>query len=506
MTTTIATTFSPTPAIAPAQHDVSIECAAAMVGENTAPAEQTGGEHPLAKFGPNDLHWMVQSFASFAPVQGSEAHGVLAQYTPQGNPQGTHGGPGTATPLYDRKTPAGTHTPQLKAPPPTVPSKPIDVQQMEALNKTVQNFNVKSGPVGVSAKELGDAQRHIQAATDALKAGDYKKAEQELSQLGFPLPAPGSGQSLRREAMVTATLLGITGPIKWGKGGSQELNDVNGFAANAMMMKRMATVPGGVANPPTEAQATQYMRDLGHPAKGTAPTAREIMQAASDITNGTIVHYSSAGKTDPVYGENPKPHAFYKDRAGQIREFDSKADAHRAAKAGKPQIDASRAITQMHTFSPDQWKDITSQGTRAGRYVGDCESKAFLQTRLLTEAGFTSVGTVDVQRAGGHPGHMFGVLKAPDGTVWVTSNQDFKQVAPADPKKGVTQADLDVTLRSMTAGVYGVKPDSRGVFDLHDFKFTAAATANLKSGSVPTDSIRRSSEMNMLGRSETLIP
>jgi len=501
MTTTIAPTFSPTPGIAPSQHDDSIEGAAAVAGENSAPAEQTGGEHPLAKFSPSDLHRMVQSFASFAPIQGSEAHGLLAQYTPQGAP----GGPGTPTPLYGGKKPGGTQAPQLKAPPPSVPGKPIDVQQMEALNKTVQNFNVKSGPVGVSAKELSDAQRHFQAATDALKAGDYKKAEQELSQLGFPLPAPGNGQSLKKEAKITATLLGITGPIAWGKGGSQALNDVNGFAANATMINRMATAAGGVSNPPTEAQATRYMRDLAHPAKGTAPTAREIMQAASDITNGTIVHYSSAGQSDPVYGENPKPRAFYKDPSGRIHDFDSKDAAHKAATAGNPAIEASRKVYEMHTRSPDQWSDITSQGARAGRYVGDCESKAYLQTRLLTEAGFTSVGIVDVQRAGGHPGHMFGVFKAPDGTVWVTSNQDFKQVTASDPKKGVTQADLDTTLRTMTAGVYGVKP-SKGGFDLHDFKFTAAATANLKSGSVATDSIRRSSEMNMLGRSEPLIP
>ena len=60
------------------------------------------------------------------------------------------------------------------------------------------------------------------------------------------------------------------------------------------------------------------------------------------------------------------------------------------------------------------------------------------------------MGTVHVKRAGGHPGHMFGVFKAPDGTVWVTSNQDFKQVTAGDPKKGVTQADLDATLRTIS--------------------------------------------------------
>jgi hypothetical protein len=408
--------------------------------------------------------------------------------------------------LYGGQKPGGAQAPQLKAPPPTVPGKPIDVQQMEALNKTVQKFNVTGGPAGVSAKDLSDAQRHFQAATDALKAGDYKKAEQELRQLGFPLPAPGSGQPLNRAAMISATLLGITGNIAWGARGDQGLNDVNGFAANAIMINRMAAAPGGVSNPPTEAQATKYMRDLAHPTKGQPATTQQIMQGASDITNGTIVHYSSAGGTDPVYGENPKPHAFYKDPKGHLHEFDSKADAHNAARAGKPPIESSRKVVEMHARSPDQWSDITSQGTRAGRYIGDCESKLYLQTRLLTEAGFTSLGSVDVQRAGGHPGHMFGVFKAPDGTIWVTSNQEFKQVNASDPKKGVTQADLDTTLRTMTAGVYHVPPNSTGGFDLRDFKFSAAATANLKSANPAIDSIRRSSEMHMMGRSETLIP
>ena len=73
---------------------------------------------------------------------------------------------------------------------------------------------------------------------------------------------------------------------------------------------------------------------------------------------------------------------------------------------------------------------MTSQGApRAGRYIGDCESKVYMQTRLLTAAGFKSVGSVDVQHGGGI-GHMLGVFKAPDGTTWVTSNEDFRQANP----------------------------------------------------------------------------
>ena len=186
---------------------------------------------------------------------------------------------------------------------------------------------------------------------------------------------------------------------------------MNGFAANAKMINRLASAPGGVSNPPTEAQVTQYMRDLANPPKGKPqPTAQQVMQAASDITGGMIMHYSSAGRQDPVYNANPSPHAFYKDRAGKVHEFGSVADAQKAATAAR----ASRSpdapaggITQLNARSPDQWSDVTSQGTpRAGRYIGDCESKVYMQTRLLTSAGFKSLGSIDVQHGGRHRPHV----------------------------------------------------------------------------------------------------
>ncbi len=226
------------------------------------------------------------------------------------------------------------------------------------------------------------------------------------------------------------------------------------------------------------------------------------MQAASDITGGMIMHYSSAGRTDPVYNANPTPHAFYKDRSGQIHEFPSVVDAQKAAKAARahksPDAPAGR-ITQLNARSPDQWSDVSSQGApRAGRYVGDCESKVYMQTRLLTAAGFTSLGSVDMQHGGGI-GHMFGVFKAPEGTTWVTSNEEFRQVSPSNAKAGVTQADLDATLRTMTGQLYHTQ-------NLSGFKFSAAATANLPTtGNPPVDSIRHSTELGMMGRSEVLI-
>ena len=169
---------------------------------------------------------------------------------------------------------AGSTTAQQTAAP-AKPGKPIDVAQMEALNRRVQSFNVARSPV--DHQQLKDAQQHFQDATDALKAGDYKKAEAELSTLGFPLSAPG-GQ-LGNAAQTSAILLGARRcmPTKaaagrrtldWGARGNQALNDMNGFAANAKMINRLASAPGGVSNPPTETQVTQYMRDLTNPPKG----------------------------------------------------------------------------------------------------------------------------------------------------------------------------------------------------------------------------------------------
>jgi hypothetical protein len=412
-------------------------------------------------------------------------------------------------PLYQSQGAGNTTAQQLAAP--AKPGKPIDVAQMEALNHRVQSFNVARSPV--DHQQLQDAQKHFQDATDALKAGDYKKAEAELRTLGFPLPAAG-GQ-LSSAAATSAILLGTPvhaqkgggwqmDPVHWGARGNQALNDMNGFAANAIMINRLASAPGGVSNPPTEAQVTQYMRDLTQSSSGKPkPTANQVMQAASDITGGMIMHYSSAGRQDPVYNADPGPHAFYKDRAGKIHEFSSLADAQKAAKDARahksPDAPTGR-INQMIARSPDQWSDVTSQGApRAGRYIGDCESKVYMQTRLLTAAGFTSLGSVDVQHQGG-TGHMLGVFKAPDGTVWVTSNEDFRQVSPSNAKVGVTQADLDATLQKMTGEIYHTK-------NLSGFRFSSAATANLPTtGDPAVDSIRRSTELGMMRKTEVLIP
>jgi hypothetical protein len=509
MTTTIGPGSTPMPAAAPAQpNDGAADASANAQGETHA-AEHTSTEHPLAKFAPGELHRFVQAFAPAGAHTGAEAPTLLApfQAPPQPGPLGPHAGPGI--PLYDTQRP-GAPAPQLAAP--LKPAPPMELGQLETLNTAAQRYNISKAPKDEDLqRDLGTAKLHLKAATEALRAGDYQKAAGHMRALGLPLPLKHSGEQMSEASAVTAILLGA--PVKegkkngWslelGKKGFQPLNDLNGFAANAIMINRLSVLPGGVSNPPSEAQATQYMRDFANPAKGPKPTPQQIMQAASEITNGMIIHYSSAGQANPAFGANPNPHVVYKGTDGKTHEFNSVADAQKAIKANNPPLGQGETIHALNARSPDTWSDIASPGSRAGRHVGDCESKVFVQTRLLTAAGFTSLGSVNVEH--GDSGHMFGVLKARDGTIWITSNEEFKQVMPAKADNGVvTQEHLDYTLRNMTAEVYGVQPNYKGEFD--GIKIGAAATAKLKGADPAIDSIRRSTEMTMMGKTEALIP
>lgn len=509
MTATIGPACAPAPGIAPAQPNDSTADTASAPSEG-AGADSVSGEHPLAKLAIGDLHRFVQAFA---PPGAGHTPTLLAPFhaPPQG---GTPTLPGAGIPLYDTQQPGG---PGQQLPAPVKPAPPMDTAQLDALNRKVQQYDIGKAPKDEDLRHaMKSAKSHMQDATDALKAGDYKKAEFHLRHLGLPLPRANSGERLTYEGAATAILLGApahsgkkTGwnldHVEWGKNGFQPLIDINGFAANAIMINRLSSLPGGVSNPPTEAQVKQYMRDFANPPKGTPrPTPEQVMRAASDITNGMIIHYSSAGKPNPTYGDNPNPRAAYKGADGKVYDFKSKADAEAAAKAGNPQIGAKEPIETLHARSPDAWSDVASPGHHAGRHVGDCESKVFVQTRALVAAGFTSLGSVDVQH-GPNSGHMFGVFKAPDGTIWVTSNEEFRQVKPAMADNGVvTQEHLEYTLRNLTAEVYKVEVDSRG--KLEGFTFAYAATANQKGPDAAIDTIRRSSELNMMGRSEPLMP
>jgi len=501
-----ASTIASGAALAEASPSINAAIPTTDQPEDAELARHSGNALPTAGFALHELHPTVRELVF-------PAHGdfLLAQNTQQVDDRHSN----ASSFLYGgQQLPNAGPSQSVVASPPAVPGVPVNLDRIVAMNKDVQNlrFNPK-GPL--SEADLRTTQHSFQAATDALKKGDYKTAQHELQQLGFPLPPLSSRQAPSDQAYVTAYVLGAPAhrdgtswsvKLQYGAHGNQAVNDLNGFTANARMINRMSSTPGGVSNPPTEAQVMKYMRDFAHPAQGPRPAAQQIMQAAGEITDGSIMHYSSAGARDPKYGLNPKERSFYSDRNGVRHEFDSLADARKAAHDGNPQIARGGRITTMTTRSHDEWSDISSQGTRAGRSIGDCESKLYLQTRLITEAGMTSIGSVDARPPNGGIGHVFGVFQGKDGSTWVTSNEEFRQVQGSGLKGAITQEDLDSTLRDMTADVYKILPNRAGVRDTSNFHFSSAATVNQLGPNAPTDTIRRATEMGMMRRSDTLIP
>lgn len=468
---------------------------------NMATGPTGSGDGAAAKaeaslFARHDLHPAVQAFVRPSTGETGEAPG--GRIGPGQDPWA--GRPDVAAPLYQRQqVPVGQTPPVAKAPVRLPP--PADMATMDRLSTTIRTFKPGNSPFPDA--ELIDAQRGIARATRALHDGDYKTAAAEFEKLGFPLP---DGQVPSHTASLVAHMLGsptnrangtITVEMNTGPHGSQPLNDLNGYAANARMMSRFAEVPG-VTNPPSEAQVMAFMKAapavlafLKHPDR-----TAEIMKLASEITEGMIAHYSETpGGTDPTYGANPNPRFVARDADGTVHDYASQADA---ARDGHPRA------TAMVSHSPDEWSDIASIRGYGGRLVGDCESKLYLQTRLLTAAGFTSLGSVDVQPPSG-TGHMLGVFKAPDGSVWVTSNQDFTRVHGTGPGGSVTQIDVEGALRDVTADVYDIKPNARGQRDTSRFVISVAATSNQSGPNAATDTLRRATELNRMGRSEAIV-
>ena len=71
-------------------------------------------------------------------------------------------------------------------------------------------------------------------------------------------------------------------------------------------------------------------------------------------------------------------------------------------------------------------------------------------------------------------------------------------------RKDVTQADIDATVREFTGEVYHIQPNYKGEIDVSAFDFNAASTAKLSGPNAAVDSIRRSTELGVLRRTETL--
>lgn len=344
--------------------------------------------------------------------------------------------------------------------------------RLTALRTTADGTNGNTRYVSAARQaEIRDALRRAEQAS---QRGDYAAAAAAYRELGFPVN-PG-GQSDPR-SWETAFVLGAVSahdvprgngawrgdPMRTGSGGNQALNDLNSFANNAMMMDAMTRANiGAVSNPPTQAQARAFMQHVGRTGDANA-----VMQAASMMTAGMINHYSSAGARNPSYG--PRLYTF--NAHGRHFELPTEAAARRAQQ--QQGVHGRLRIVD----APGDWNNAMSLPQRAGRRIGDCENKEYMMHQMTAAAGFTSLGSVNVQH-GGATGHMLGVVQAPGGRTFITSNEQAYEVRGTGPNGAVTNADVQNTAQQAVRELYHPRNGSLRGFSINYAREPAGSTSD----------------------------
>lgn len=366
--------------------------------------------------------------------------------------------------------PARAAQPAQPAQPPPPPGPPADMQRLTQLRTTADGTN--GNPRYVSAARQAEIRATLRNAEQASQRGDYAAAAAAYRDLGFPVTLGGAQDPRTWE---TAYVLGAVGArdvphghgawrgdaLRLGARGNQTLNDLNSFAHNAVMMDAMTRANiGAVSNPPTQAQARAFMAHVARTGNSTA-----VMQAASMMTAGMINHYSSAGARNPSYG--PRLYTF--NAHGQHFEFTSQAAARRAQQ--QHGVRGGLRIVE----APGDWSRAMSLPQRAGRRIGDCENKEYLMHQLTAAAGFSSVGSVNVQGHGA-TGHTLGVVRDPSGRTFVTSNEQFYEVRGTGPNGAVTNANVEATAQQAIRDLYHPRNGDLRGFTFHYGREPAGST------------------------------
>lgn len=376
----------------------------------------------------------------------------------------------------------------------TPSAPPPSMSQLHALCEAADDFTPTADIPAARATEI---RGHLHAAEAALRDGDYATAEREFAALGFPMPADGTISDIAADTAVmiggaTVTDEGVS--FTSGSHGDQELNDFIGYAANAHMMAELDRAGIHCAgNPPTRDEARAYME---HVAREHPGDARAALDASGMLVDGIVVHYSSAGEDNPVYDADPTRYVLDLG-AGDRMTFATRREAETAARANDrdPTIDVHTSRTRV----PSDWDDAMSHGTRAGRHVGDCESKLYLQNQLLEAAGFEPLGAVDVDH--GSSGHVMGVLRAPDDSVWITSNAESFAVRGSGRDGAVTEGDIERAAHDATRATYGLGPT--GSMEAFDFAYGREPADSTAEPGV--EGARRASENHMFDLDELFL-
>jgi hypothetical protein len=192
------------------------------------------------------------------------------------------------------------------------------------------------------------------------------------------------------------------------------------------------------------------------------------------------MHFRNAGGVDIDFGENKPPHFLLRcplhgvvvsGRSPQPRIFRSGAELARGLRA-HPQAQVVRIPSHVPDGAMnDAWADIIAPARRtvAGMHEADCESfarAAALLTEALAADGFALLGYIEA--LGGKPtGHASAVIGAPDGSVWLSTNDELRQAPDRDSDGRTTHAEIMQAAAEIVGDVYNLGHPARPSDGIH---------------------------------------
>ncbi len=336
----------------------------------------------------------------------------------------------------------------------------------------------------LTEESLAELAAELAAGALAMSEGRYEQARQHYAGLGLGRAPPEGVRAWRAareriavalgEAVVTAgsvnpnfpSLAGL--PARRGRPAeppAPRLTLLDATAQRAELlaeMVRFGVTP--VHDPPTRRELERYVRRVAEAAPAET-RAEEVAGAIMRAVRGSFVHYRNAGGADIDFGPNwPRRYLLLAPDSGVLTSGDPprplvlrdwvELQAYRAA---LPDATVVPIVSRVPDgTASDPWSDVIAPARRSigGLYEADCESLARVAATLyeaLADQGFVLLGFV-LANGGASTGHASAVARAPDGSVWLSSNDELHPVEDEDG--WVTHEEIIAAAEELIAAVY----------------------------------------------------
>ncbi len=321
--------------------------------------------------------------------------------------------------------------------------------------------------------QAGTIRDNYAAMNAAIARGDYQEATRLATALGMPFPRTESGHididNLSEQQYQTLVALGaatynsetglsITNPNTF-------TSAIEGPAFYAALINDMAERGvSPLSAPPTPEMIRQYYTNVATETAHLSPADQQtaMREANQRVMDGMQVHYRGAGGRDPDYGALPTVY-FAVDTSGRIMTDDNGRPLEFPSASAAREASPARHAYTIPSHGPHGMGDVTGRRTYGDRFESDCEGMASFRLRTLPP-GWTAVGVVSGGPATGSIGHVVSLVRAPDGTVYISSNG--KDLIPVQDRNGDGRLSGDEIRRAVQDEFRAIYRNGEGIGDM----------------------------------------